>query len=106
MLEMTKPGAPFLMRKTYEQWKNCYTEWKVTYDEEDCQNIFINEKQTIDQLFSCMKYQTTLPMDKNRCNNLENSILYNFKGNITWDSFYKERDLDCLNKNSSNEVCR
>jgi hypothetical protein len=52
-----------------------------------------------------MKYQAKLPMDKQRCNNLDMYILYNFKGNITWESYYKQRDIDCVVYNVSNPAC-
>jgi len=44
MLKMTKVEAGNADKKTYKEWLNCYKDWKVTYDEEDCQNIFTNEK--------------------------------------------------------------
>lgn len=66
------------------EWTTCNEEWKVKYDEEDCQYIFMNEKQSMDMLFSCMKYQAKLEMGKLRCNNLEIPIIQNFMGNITW----------------------
>lgn len=75
--------------KSYKEWSACNPFWKVKYDEEDCQYIFINEQKSIDQLFSCMKYQAKLKMGKLRCNNLDISILNNFRGNITWETQYR-----------------
>ena len=87
----------FIMKnEPYETWATCNAEWGVQYDEEDCQYMFTNEQQSIDMLFSCIKWKAELKLSKERCNYLPLSILQNFNRNITWPNTYLTRDLDVV----------